>query len=31
MSFQCKTTGHSIVIDNVTGGILHVGGDGFLY
>ena len=25
------TTGRSIVIDNVTGRILHVGGDGFLY
>lgn len=25
------TTGRSIVIDNVSGRILHVGGDGFLY
>jgi hypothetical protein len=25
------TTGRSVVIDNVTGSILHVGGDGFKY
>ncbi len=25
------TTGRSVVVDNVTGEVIHVGGDGFIY
>ena len=25
------TTGRSVVVDNVTGEVIHVGGDGFVY
>ncbi len=25
------TTGRSVVVDDVTGEVIHVGGDGFLY
>jgi Colicin E5 ribonuclease domain len=29
--FVNPSTGRSVVVDNVTGDILHVGGDGYLY